>query len=177
METKYAQKVDLKEINKDNLKKVEKLNNNVNEIDDFLKGYQDSGIVNNISENSTHETPGNENDLLGVKVKKRRGRKKKETFIAGEVINGILFLSIIDLFMPMVIRLLHELLDNKTKITPQQWKRLRLTEAQKKELEPIVDEFVKQFDITANPTVLFLASLAGLYSLNYMTLRAESSLT
>ncbi len=90
--------------------------------------------------------------------------------LSGEVLSGTLFLTLIESIMPLVIGILSERFDNK-KVDV---KKLKLTAAQRKELEPICDAVVKQMNVKSNPIVLLVISLLGIYGLNYMALREDA---
>ncbi len=93
----------------------------------------------------------------------------EEMELSGEVLTGALFLSLIESIMPLIIGVLNDKFDNK-KVDV---KKMRLTAGQRKELAPICDEVVKHLNIKANPIVLLVTSLIGIYGLNYMALRNE----
>jgi len=141
---------------------------NPNDLDEFLAGYTSKPMdVNKVPE---HLNPDN---II------KRGRKKgqlkpgvrtpplESMAITGELISGALFISLIDLIFPMIISFANNQF-TKVKIKADQ---LSLTAQQKKDLEPICDQVVKHLKIEANPVTILVVSLAGIYGINYLSLK------
>lgn len=91
----------------------------------------------------------------------------QQVTISGQFITGALFLLLIDMLVPLLIGLLNDRF-GKTSIDV---KKLKLTPEQKRELEPVCDAVVKYINFTANPVILLLISLSGIYGLNFMALK------
>jgi hypothetical protein len=129
------------------------------EIASFMSDYTEKPIIN-------EEAP-----------KSRRGRKKKEEepqqdppIINGEaLINGGMFILLIDLLLPNIICLLNNRLSKK-KIKAS---KLQMTAEQRKDLEPIANEVAKQMSMKANPMTVLIISLVGIYGVNFMMLKAD----
>ena len=172
-------------------------------IDDLLKGYNDTPLniePKPIDESSKHETPpapapqpepipGDTSDprfyyQSGKKKGQRRPKPRdvnRTTYnppenhavtISGNIITGALFLLLIDMLVPLLIGLLNDRV-SKNKIDIKQ---LKLTKEQKNELEPICDAVVKHINFTANPIVILVLSLSGIYGINYMALLQSAKL-
>jgi hypothetical protein len=166
METKImlseAEKI---QVEKENKLPDFSLPENVNEIEDQLKSFRQEPIIDNIDTES--ELP----------IKGKRGRKKRGEIdsefagkIAGSsVVSGALFLLLIDFVIPNIICLLNNKVSKK-KINPAL---LKLSEDQRKELEPLADEVAKQINLKGNPMTIFIASLAAIYLGNFMLLKSS----
>lgn len=87
----------------------------------------------------------------------------KVSSLGGAFLTGALFLTMIDLLFPMLIAVVNNQF-TKTKIDPDN---LRLDAAQKKELQPVADEVVKYINFEANPVILLLIGLGGVYGMNF----------
>lgn len=134
----------------------------VNEIDDFLKDYSQAFSIDN-SQNDA------ENSDTEEKPKKRRGRRKKsepQLLEADGIISGALFITIIDLILPMAIATVNNVIDkNGQKVSAHQ---LKMTQTQRNELEPIATEIMKQAMIKGNPMFLLVLSMIGIYGGNFV---------
>lgn len=111
---------------------------------------------------------GNE-DLTAAKPRRTRQKAPKEMFISGDIITGALLITFIDLFIPMIIVTVNNLLDpsgKKVKI-----EQLRMKIQQRKELEPIADALAKEIELKANPWLLMIAALIGIYGLNFVNIK------
>lgn len=89
--------------------------------------------------------------------------------ISGSVITAGLFLLIIDTVLPMVI----VLLNNRFSEKKMKAEVLKLTDEQRKELEPLADQVLKQIQMTGNPTAVLLLTFVGLYAANYAMAKAN----
>lgn len=96
------------------------------------------------------------------------------TTISGDIISGALFMTMIDLLLPMAFVTANNYF-SKVKIKPDD---LELTAKQKSELEPIAEKVAAQVRLTANPTVVLIFTLAGIYGMNFMKakINAEAKL-
>lgn len=84
--------------------------------------------------------------------------------IQNEMISGALFITLVDLVLPMVIAFVNNKV-SKQKISADS---LTLTDKQRKDLEPVCDQVVRQLQLSANPVVLLTVSLGGIYAMNFM---------
>ena len=157
-----AKKIDFASIKKDKIKDLSKPSIGTYSIDDFLSEYQNEATVTEAPSMDT----GNDEP-----VKPKRGRRKKQDkmFISGEVISGAMFITLIDLIIPMSIVTLNNTLDKsgrKMKVDE-----LRMKASQRKELEPIAEEVMRELEVKANPIVIMIVSLISIYGLNFMNIK------
>jgi hypothetical protein len=124
------------------------------ETEEFLKTFKQEPIIEQ-PENEQQEQP------------KKRGRKKKEEIpVIGSnssIITGALFLLFIDFIIPNILCMVHNRVSKK-KMKPDL---IKLTDEQKKELEPIADEVAKQINLQGSPVTILAASLAAIYLGNF----------
>ncbi len=85
----------------------------------------------------------------------------------GILITGGLFLTLINLIIPLLVSVLNNWLTD-TKIKPEQ---MQLDKAQLKELDPVCDAVMKQMSMTGNPMVLLFIGLFSAYGLKFMDLK------
>jgi hypothetical protein len=143
------------------------------ELDEILGTYkEDPMVVDNVATNTAQSTtPVNDG-------KKGRGRPRKDgtantvknphdATISGDLINGALFLMLIDLIMPMLIAFMN----NKTSKKKIDASDLQMTEKQKKDLEPIANSVTKMLNINAHPVTALVIALAGIYGINLVALK------
>lgn len=158
------------------------------DIDDLLSGYKDVSLKDNsmkpegtkTSDNLFTQQPANPDVYLsGKKVgqprKPRVGYKKQQeqTSLSGEILTGALFITMIDLCLPMIITGLN----NRFSKQKMKASDLSLTAKQKSELAPIADKVVKQFDFNANPNALLLFSILGIYGANFAMVKLSNPTT
>jgi len=93
-----------------------------------------------------------------------------EMSISGSLIDGGLFLMLVDMIFPLIIVVANNKF-NDTKIKVDD---LQLTERQKKDLTPVATEVIKQLSISADPKWLLLGSLLGIYGINNMAVISGS---
>jgi hypothetical protein len=93
----------------------------------------------------------------------------KEMQISGSLIDGALFIMLVDLLFPLIITLVNNKV-SKDKVDVED---LQLTEKQKKDLEPIATEAMKSMSMKANPMLLMLISFAGIYGINFMAAKTN----
>jgi hypothetical protein len=96
---------------------------------------------------------------------------KQEMEISGTLIDGALFIMLIDLLFPMLITLANNNL-SATKIDVED---LQLSTKQKNDLQPIADQVVKYLTLKANPVWLLTIAMAGIYGINTMAARQVAS--
>ncbi len=177
---------------------VETKSVDVDELDELLADYKqkyketENANVETASRNlnpepSSESMPAtaNPNAWIGDKRYYQRGKKMgqlkpgnehlkpppAEMEISGSLIDGGLFLMLIDMIFPLIITVLN----NKFTDTNIKVEDLQLTEKQKRDLEPIATEVIKQMSISADPKWLLLGSLAGIYGINYMAVISNAS--
>ncbi len=90
--------------------------------------------------------------------------QQSQGVINSELISGALFITLVDLILPVLIAFANNRF-SKIKIEAD---KLQLTEKQRKDLEPVCDQVVRQLNLNANPMVLLTISLGGLYAMNFM---------
>jgi len=92
--------------------------------------------------------------------------------ISGMLIDGGLFLTLINIAVPLLIAVLNNAFekDKKKHINPE---KLKLTSDQKKELDPVCDAVMKQVQLTGNPLMILLIGLMTAYGLNFMALKLD----
>jgi hypothetical protein len=95
--------------------------------------------------------------------------------IDGELITGALFLSMIDLLLPLLIAGIHNGVTKK-KENRLKWNDLQMSAEQKKQLSPIADRVVKMIKLEGHPILIMSLTMLGLYGLNYATARMENSM-
>lgn len=101
---------------------------------------------------------------------KHRGPAKEKMEISGSLIDGALFIMLIDMLLPLLITVANNQL-SKDKIDIED---LQLTEKQKKDLAPISDEVVKKLSMEANPVWLLIIAMGGIYGINFMVAKQAS---
>lgn len=99
--------------------------------------------------------------------------KKKGSYgtssVSGELISGILFITIIDQLLPAFIAFANNKVSNdKVKASDMQ-----LSAKQKNELSPICDDIIRQWEISANPALILGLSLVGIYGMNFLALKGS----
>lgn len=163
----------------------------VDDIDAMLSDYKqryketESTPIETVTNNQQPATPtdpttatANPNAWIGDKRYFQRGAKMgqlKPAFkhhepapekmeISGSLIDAGLFLMLIDMIFPLIITVMNNKF-NDTKIKVED---LQLSDKQKRDLEPIAEQVIKQLSVSADPKWLLLGSLAGIYGINYM---------
>jgi hypothetical protein len=140
-----------------------KSSSNNKEIDDLLSGYKEKIEIN---EPAAIE-----------RAKETRGRKKKTQEPAqpeiqtSPVITGALMMMLIDLGLPHLIAFANNKLNKKGKKIKAS--DLRMTEEQRKELEPVADQVAHEMMLQANPLTVLIISMIGIYGINFMMLKQE----
>lgn len=89
------------------------------------------------------------------------------TEIAGDIISGALFLSIINLLFPMLFSVLNNMVSKK-KIA---YEDLQIDDKALKNLEQLSDKALKSIKIEANPVAVLFVTMLGLYTLQFMTVK------
>jgi hypothetical protein len=89
---------------------------------------------------------------------------------ADSIITGALFLTIINLLIPMAFAMINNLLvKDKRKVID--YEHLQIDDKQLKQLEGLADKALKQIKIEANPVGVFLFALVGMYGMQFMTVK------
>jgi hypothetical protein len=139
-----------------------------NEINSLLSGYSDRIVI---------DEPAAQDF-----TKKKRGRKPKgeqdqptgqdpNNLVETPMLSGALLIMLIDLALPNLVCFANNKLDKKGKKI--QAGALMMTEEQRKELEPVADQVAKEMSLKANPLVLLIVSMLGIYGINFMMLKNE----
>ena len=87
------------------------------------------------------------------------------TIPATMLINGALFLSVINFIIPLTIVTINNWVSPREKMT---LKDLRLTNEEKKEIDPLMDATLKQLNIQGNPLILLMITLTAAYSMKFI---------
>lgn len=96
--------------------------------------------------------------------RKTRIKKDKKMVISGEIITGLLFITLLDLTLPMLMCSTNNALTGE-KMNPND---LKLTQTQKNELEPIADEVMKELQLKANPIFILIVSFISIYGMKFL---------
>lgn len=86
------------------------------------------------------------------------------------LINGALFLSVVNFVIPMIIITANNWLYPKEKMV---LKDLKFTDSEKKEIDPLMDATLKQLNINGNPLVLLLIILTAGYAMKFIGKKVE----
>ncbi len=158
-------------------KPIEEKAPSIDDINSILSGYKNVTKEPDIFEpQKIVDTSINTNQEF-YKTGKKAGQPKKprvtvtpsqqQATLSGEILTGALFITLVDLCLPMIIAGLNNRF-SKSKIKASD---LYLSAKQKSELAPIADKVVKQFDFNANPNVLLIISMLGIYGANFAMLK------
>lgn len=105
---------------------------------------------------------------------KKRGRKpgqknKKddELIISSPLITGAMFLMACDFIFPACVSWVY----NKTNRDKIDGKLLKLDEDQKKEIEPLAAEVVKQLNLRMSPLMAYALTMSGIYFMNIQKIK------
>lgn len=90
-----------------------------------------------------------------------------DTTISGSFITGALAITFVDLLFPLIICGVNNHF-SPLKIKEE---KLKLTNSQKKELEPVYDAALKFLNIKGNPVTIAILGTAGIYLMNFFMLR------
>ena len=146
------------------------------------------GETSGASSSSTGSPGGNEtpfetwfgNPLYyqsGKKQGQLRGKRKQQAptvdnsdaTISGAVIDGALFLMLIDLLIPFLIQVVNNRFSD-VKIKDSD---IQLSAEQKRKLEPLADRVVAMMSMKANPVVLLVVAMTSIYGLNFMAAKMD----
>lgn len=111
----------------------------------------------------------------GARMKVSYKKDTEPAYVDGDLLDGALFLTLVDLLFPMIIAGIHNMLtkEKKGKIDPED---LMLTEKQKNKLAPVADRVTAQLKLSANPTTVLVLSMFGLYGMQYALCRMKAKL-
>lgn len=90
---------------------------------------------------------------------------------ADQVISGALFLTVINLLIPMAFALINNLVVKGDKAKIIDWEMLQIDSKATKDMEVLADKALKHIKIDANPVGIFLFALLGLYGMQFMTVK------
>lgn len=93
------------------------------------------------------------------------------TIPATMLINGALFLTVVNIIFPLVIVAVNNWLSPKEKMTVKQ---MKLTKEEQKEIDPLMDATLKQLNIAGNPLVLLIITLTASYAGKFMAVKLSS---
>lgn len=99
------------------------------------------------------------------KIKATYNHNATSNIPATMLINGALFLSVINFIIPMIIVTVNNYLTPKEKMGV---KDLQLTKEEKKEIDPLMDATLKQLNIQANPLILLCITLVSSYAMKFV---------
>lgn len=91
--------------------------------------------------------------------------------VSGMLIDGGLFLMLIDIALPLGICALSNNFTDGPKIKPE---KLQLTEAQKRQLTPVVEKVMASIQLTGNPMAVLFIGLITIYGMNFMNAKLEA---
>ena len=168
-----------------------KPSNNTDEIDDLLAEYN-SGLnveqespapeittennqPENVSSSDWHGNPayyqtGNKAGQLRPSMKHKASSPEKMELQGSSLIDGALFIMLIDMLFPLIITALNNKFTN-SKIKLED---LQLNDKQKKDLTPVADEVIKKLSLQANPVWLLVIAMSGIYGINYMAAKSAA---
>lgn len=90
--------------------------------------------------------------------------------IGGDVITGALFLSMVNLMLPMLFSLIHNMIvrDKRKRID---YEHLQLPDKDLRQLETLADKALKHIKIEANPVAVLLFAMVGMYGMQFATVK------
>jgi len=84
-------------------------------------------------------------------------------------ITGAIFLSMVDLLIPLISTTIYNFIQSKKKDgIILDCEKMKMTPSQKADLAPVGDAVVRELKLSGSPTVLFLTGLAGVYFMNFI---------
>lgn len=89
---------------------------------------------------------------------------------ADSIISGALFLTIINVLIPMLMAMVHNMVvKDKKKII--EWEMLQIDAKAQKDLEGLAEKALKQIKIDANPVGILIFAMLGMYAMQFMTVK------
>jgi len=95
--------------------------------------------------------------------------KYEESEVSGDIITGAMFISIIDLLIPMVFVTVNNYLTGE-KLKPGD---MSLSAEQQRKLEPVADKAMSYIKLRGNPLILLGLTMLGLYSMQLVKAKME----
>ena len=90
--------------------------------------------------------------------------------ISGDIITGALFLTIINLLVPMFFSVVNNMV-SKRKVA---YEDLQIDDKTLKQLDELANKALKHVKIEANPVAVLIVTMIGLYALQFMTVKMLS---
>jgi len=156
------------------------------DLSEFLKSYNKPLTVNDVGADAATSAAQDAMTDKGIgdgwkgnpnyyQSGKKRGQPKAgkeykdEMTLTGDLMDGAMFITLIDMIFPMVICMANNSM-SQVKIEPDA---LMLSEKQKKQLEPICEQVVKKLSVKADPITLLCISLFTMYGVSFYSIRNE----
>ena len=106
-----------------------------------------------------------------LKKKSKHHEPPKENMqISGTLIDGALFIMLIDLLFPLIIVMINNNF-TKSRVNVED---LQLSEKQKKDLSPVADEAAKYLTLQGNPVWMLAIAMTGIYGINFMAAKQSA---
>lgn len=102
--------------------------------------------------------------------KKERKKRVKDSIDSDPLLNGALFLTLIDVIIPLVLCGVNNYMSG-TKVNPDD---LQLTEKQKNQLAPLAEKVVQKYNMNIDPTAGLIIAIVGIYGMNFLALKKIS---
>jgi hypothetical protein len=144
------------------------------DLDEYLGNYQKPLDIVESANDQTQEDPSWKGNPNYYQTGKKKGQLKKpykeEMEITGDLMDGAMFITLVDMVLPMLICLGNNAI-SKIKVEPD---KLMLTEKQKNQLAPLAEQVVKRLSVKADPTILLCVSLFTMYGVQFYSIRHEA---
>jgi len=164
---------------------------NPNDLETLLSGYNEPAKVDAppVQQSQTVQNPNNNGPVSweGNPLYYQRGKKKgtlrparpfysqhasmsvnpEPSTISGDFISGALFLTIINLLLPMLFSIANNMVSKK-KVA---YEDLQIDEKALKQLEQLSEKALRHVKIEANPVAVLLFTMLGLYAMQFMTVK------
>ena len=174
-------------------KQNKEISANPNDLETLLAGYNEPAKVDSppVQQSQTVQTPNNNDPVSwqGNPLYYQRGKKKgtlrpngarpfynqpasmsvnpEPSTISGDFISGALFLTIINLLLPMLFSIANNMVSKK-KVA---YEDLQIDEKALKQLEQLSEKALRHVKIEANPVAVLLFTMFGLYAMQFMTVK------
>lgn len=156
--------------------KPSKMSVDASDISKLLSGYDKPANVE-LPQNGTEapKDPGTEYYVRGPKKGQPKPPKKPSISAsvnpnppdseigADSILTGILFLTLLDMFIPFVI----VMLNNRFSKQKMNVEVLQLSKEQKKTIEPVADKVIAQLKLKGNPVIIFVLAYLGMMAMNF----------
>lgn len=103
-------------------------------------------------------------------ARKGQAISKPTEIKASSFLTGAILISMVDMLIPMALAGLNNW-RSKVKINADD---MKMTDAQKKELDPVATAVLQELNIQASPTLLMGVMMVGIYAGNLMLLRSDA---